>query len=344
MSSLLQKITMLPKKRKFTASDYENFESTDGSAAVGTESSNSGPAAAASSSSPATLAEGRASSGAAGDDESRASHSRLPSASASSDYGRDACPASPQSMVVDLSTPKLAPGDTHPTSAAADLSTTPRQHPQHYYGLPQASSQRQGFHRMSPSPSPHHPQQQQQQSATLKNRPPTASPSSTTSSRNNTPVFGSSGVHIRRLSSSGYHDDSAYYSGGAKYGSPIDRKSPAYVKREMQPSPLTTSGQPRAPGTSLPPPPPLVAKSDSAKFDLDLRDWIGQRVLARRDQYYCPGVVKNVYEGYSLSILFDGEEQPLVYHEILARGELDTVISDSVPASSQVRKNLILTE
>ena len=73
------------------------------------------------------------------------------------------------------------------------------------------------------------------------------------------------------------------------------------------------------------------------KFDLDLRDWIGHRVLARRDQYFCPGVVRNVYEGYSVSILFDGEEQPLVYHEVLARGELDTVISDAVPASNQAR-------
>ena len=77
-----------------------------------------------------------------------------------------------------------------------------------------------------------------------------------------------------------------------------------------------------------------VPKPD--KFDLDLRDWIGHRVLARRDQYFCPGVVRNVYEGYSVSILFDGEEQPLIYHEVLARGELDTVISDSVPASNQV--------
>ena len=78
-----------------------------------------------------------------------------------------------------------------------------------------------------------------------------------------------------------------------------------------------------------------VPKPD--KFDLDLRDWIGLRVLARRDQYFCPGVVRNVYEGYSVSILFDGEEQPLIYHEVLARGELDTVISDSVPASNQAR-------
>ena len=50
-------------------------------------------------------------------------------------------------------------------------------------------------------------------------------------------------------------------------------------------------------------------------------------------------VVRNVYEGYSVSILFDGEEQPLVYHEVLARGELDTVISDAVPASNQVISN-----
>ena len=79
---------------------------------------------------------------------------------------------------------------------------------------------------------------------------------------------------------------------------------------------------------------------DSKKFDIDLRDWIGHRVLARRDRYFCPGVIQRVYEGYSVSILFDGEEQPLVYHEVLAKGELDTVISDSVPATNQVGLSL----
>ena len=49
-------------------------------------------------------------------------------------------------------------------------------------------------------------------------------------------------------------------------------------------------------------------------------------------------MIRNVYEGYSVSILFDCEEAPLIYHEVLARGEMDTVISDAVPASGQVRK------
>lgn len=72
------------------------------------------------------------------------------------------------------------------------------------------------------------------------------------------------------------------------------------------------------------------------KFDINLSDWIGHRVLARRDQFFCPGVIKKVFEGYSVSILFDGEDQPLIYHEILAQSEYDTIISDAVPMSNKV--------
>ncbi|TRY76320.1 hypothetical protein TCAL_12026 [Tigriopus californicus] len=72
------------------------------------------------------------------------------------------------------------------------------------------------------------------------------------------------------------------------------------------------------------------------KFDINLSDWIGHRVLARRDQYFCPGVIKKVFEGYSVSILFDGEDQPLIYHEVLAQSEYDTIISDAVPMSHKV--------
>lgn len=73
------------------------------------------------------------------------------------------------------------------------------------------------------------------------------------------------------------------------------------------------------------------------KFDINLSDWIGHRVLARRDQFFCPGVIKKVFEGYSVSILFDGEDQPLIYHEILAQSEYDTIISDAVPMSNKIQ-------
>ena len=125
-----------------------------------------------------------------------------------------------------------------------------------------------------------------------------------TSGRTSAGIPGSSGVQIRRLSNAAEYTQPAY-----------------------QPSQLSTNEE--------------VAKHTAGgqgpkKFDINLEDWIGSRVLARRDKYFCPGVVNKVYEGYSVSILFDGEEQPLVYHEVLAQGEHDTVISDSVPASSQV--------
>ncbi len=102
------------------------------------------------------------------------------------------------------------------------------------------------------------------------------------------------------------------------------------------------------------------ASAERKRFDLDLRDWIGHRVLARRgglapptgssssssssgpSSVFCPGVVRGVYEGYSVSVLFDGEDQPLVYHEVLAPQEIDTIISDAVPTTNQVGRKRAL--
>ncbi len=102
-------------------------------------------------------------------------------------------------------------------------------------------------------------------------------------------------------------------------------------------------------------------RASSKKFDLDLSDWVGHRVLARRGgsssndapgggtggaggsagSFLCPGVVRGVYEGYSVSVLFDGEDRPLVYHEVIAPANLDVIVSDSVPATNQVRLFLL---
>ena len=82
--------------------------------------------------------------------------------------------------------------------------------------------------------------------------------------------------------------------------------------------------------------PELRQLTAKGTFDVDLREWLGHRVLARRDKYFCPGVIRDVYDGYSVSIHFDGEDQPLVYHEVMAKSELDTVISDAVPNTNQV--------
>ena len=46
---------------------------------------------------------------------------------------------------------------------------------------------------------------------------------------------------------------------------------------------------------------------------LDLSEWVGHRILARRDQYFCPGVIKAAYKDNSVAIDFETEESPLVY-------------------------------
>ena len=69
---------------------------------------------------------------------------------------------------------------------------------------------------------------------------------------------------------------------------------------------------------------------------LDLSEWVGHRILARRDQYFCPGVIKAAYKDNSVAIDFETEESPLIYSNVLSKGDFDTIISDAVPATSQV--------
>lgn len=80
-----------------------------------------------------------------------------------------------------------------------------------------------------------------------------------------------------------------------------------------------------------------LVRSESKSTTLDLSEWIGHRILARRDQYFCPGIIKAAYKDNSVAIDFETEESPLIYCNVLSKGDYDTIISDAVPATSQVR-------
>jgi len=82
-----------------------------------------------------------------------------------------------------------------------------------------------------------------------------------------------------------------------------------------------------------------LVRSETRSCDqttLDLSEWVGHRILARRDQYFCPGVIKAAYKDNSVAIDFETEESPLIYSNVLSKGDFDTIISDAVPATSQI--------
>ena len=76
-------------------------------------------------------------------------------------------------------------------------------------------------------------------------------------------------------------------------------------------------------------------------FDVDLSDWIGHRILARRPSregschYYWPGVIQGTYEDSRVSVSLDGEESPVVYDNVLSVARCG-VVSDVIPSTTQV--------
>ena len=77
-------------------------------------------------------------------------------------------------------------------------------------------------------------------------------------------------------------------------------------------------------------------------FDIDLSDWIGHRILARRPSregnchYYWPGVIQATFEAtLSVSVLLDGEEGSVVYDNVLSMTRC-AVVSDVIPSTTQV--------
>lgn len=76
-------------------------------------------------------------------------------------------------------------------------------------------------------------------------------------------------------------------------------------------------------------------------FDIELSDWIGHRILARRPSrdgccnYYWPGMIHSTYEDNRVSVSLDGEETPLIYENVLSMAKC-SIVSDVVPSTNQV--------
>jgi len=84
-----------------------------------------------------------------------------------------------------------------------------------------------------------------------------------------------------------------------------------------------TSGETKS--TSINPPP------------LDLREWKGHRVLAKRSNLYMPGIITAVSGHSTITVLFDRDNIALPYTDvILSRTSFYDIVSDASPAPSQV--------
>ena len=82
------------------------------------------------------------------------------------------------------------------------------------------------------------------------------------------------------------------------------------------------------------------ARSGGRRVELDLSEWVGHRVLALRGEFYFPGVIQDIIRtsetGRDVSVLFDGDSEPLTYKNVLDSREKPPIISDAIPLTNQV--------
>jgi len=70
---------------------------------------------------------------------------------------------------------------------------------------------------------------------------------------------------------------------------------------------------------------------------LDLREWKGHRVLAKRNQVYMPGVITGVSGHSTITVKFDSDHSCLQYlNVILSPTDFYDVVSDASPGPQQV--------
>jgi hypothetical protein len=70
---------------------------------------------------------------------------------------------------------------------------------------------------------------------------------------------------------------------------------------------------------------------------LDLREWKGHRVLAKRANLYMPGYITAVSGHSTITVLFDRDNESMSYTDvILSRTTFYDIVSDASPAPAQV--------
>ena len=84
------------------------------------------------------------------------------------------------------------------------------------------------------------------------------------------------------------------------------------------------------------PPFPRPGSSLLSRIDFHLSEWVGHRVLVKRQQLYWPGCVVRVFDGDRVAVQIDGEDSPTIVDGVFSPRERSRVVSDVVPSTSQV--------
>lgn len=69
---------------------------------------------------------------------------------------------------------------------------------------------------------------------------------------------------------------------------------------------------------------------------IDLQEWKGQRVLARRDIVYMPGEIRSILKSSQMDVIFDNDKSIVIYDEVLDPGFVD-IIGDSSPPALMIQ-------
>ena len=69
---------------------------------------------------------------------------------------------------------------------------------------------------------------------------------------------------------------------------------------------------------------------------VNLDDWINQRVLARKDNTYQPGLIKEIFQRRDVGVLFDGDKDKVFFHDVLDSNKLCDLINDNPPSAMMI--------
>lgn len=66
-----------------------------------------------------------------------------------------------------------------------------------------------------------------------------------------------------------------------------------------------------------------------------LHEWVNQRVLAKKDNMYCSGVIKKIFQNRNIGVLFDGENEVTNFMDVLDSRNCP-IVGDNAPSAMMI--------
>ena len=79
-----------------------------------------------------------------------------------------------------------------------------------------------------------------------------------------------------------------------------------------------------------------IAPIPSKQPAVNLDDWINQRVLARKDNTYQPGIIKEIFQRRDVGVLFDGDREKVFFYDVLDSSKQCDLINDNPPSALMI--------